>query len=294
MARIAITGGTGFVGIHTSRALLRAGHEVVVVSRGRHRAPRIEGTTAVRGDVVTGKGLAEAFAGCDAVVHLVAIIREKGGATFQAVNAEGARNTVEAARQAGVGHLVHISAIGVDPNPRYPYLETKWQGEQYVRGGGVPFTVLRPSLVYGLGDGFFTVLTRLIRLQPVVPVVGDGRALFQPIAAEDLARCIVDSIARGPHNRVHEVGGPDHLTYEQIIDTIRRELGVRRLKVHVPVRAMLPLAAVMDKVLPNPPVTPGQLRLLEKNNITRIDAVPRAFGFRPLAFAENCSYLANY
>lgn len=294
MARIAITGGTGFVGIHTTKALVRAGHEVVVVSRGQHRGPRVEGSTPVKGDVVTGRGLAEAFAGCDAVVHLVAIIRERRGATFAAVNAEGARNAVEAAGRAGVGHFVHISAIGVHPNPRYPYLETKWQGEHSVRGSGVPHTVLRPSLIYGLGDGFFTVLTRLIRLQPVVPVVGDGRALFQPIAVEDVARIIVESIERGPDDQIHEIGGPDHLTYEQIIEIIRRELGVRRLLVHVPVRAMLPLAAVMDALLPNPPVTPAQLRLLEKHNITRLDAVPRAFGFRPLAFAENAGYLQNY
>lgn len=294
MARIAITGGTGFVGLHTVRALLRAGHDLRLVARGTRGGPRPEGVRFARADVVAGTGLVEALEGCDAVVHLVAIIREKGGQTFEGVNAGGTANVVHAAEKAGVGHIVHLSALGADPAPRYAYLATKWQGEQAVRGGAVPHTVLRSSLMFGPGDGFFTVLTRLIRLNPVIPVVGDGRALFQPIAVTDVARIIADCLERGPRNAVVEIGGPDHLSYEQILDIIRAELGVRRLKVHVPVPAMLPLAMLMDRLLRNPPVTPSQLRLLEKNNITRLDAVPAAFGFAPERFAEACSYLQDY
>jgi nucleoside-diphosphate-sugar epimerase len=295
VARIAITGGTGFVGIHTSRALAAAGHELRLLARGTRSGPRPAGAEWVRGDVVSGDGLAEALRGCDAVVHLVAIIREKGRQTFTKVNAQGTANVVRAATDAQVGHLVHISAIGVEPDPRYAYLASKWEGEQAVSGGSVPFTVLRPSLVFGPGDGFFTVLAKLIRLNPVVPVVGDGRALFQPIAVSDLARIITLCIERGPSGAVHEVGGPDQLTYEQIIDIIKAETGrTRRRNVHVPVAAMLPLATIFEKVLPNPPVTPGQLRLLEKQNVTRPDAVPTQFGFQPLGFADNCEYLLDY
>ena len=294
MARIAITGGTGFVGIHTTRALASAGHEVRLLTRGARGGPRPAGAEWVRADVVSGEGLAEGMRGCDAVVNLVAIIREQGRQTFTRVNAEGAANVVRAAADARVGHLVHISAIGVDPDPHYAYLASKWEGEQAVRGGTVPYTVIRPSLVFGPGDGFFTVLARLIRLNPVVPVVGDGRALFQPIAVSDLARIITLCIDRGPSRSVYEVGGPDRLTYEQIIDIIKAETGRRRRNVHVPVGAMLPLATVFEKVLPNPPVTPGQLRLLDKANVTNRDAVMSQFGFEPLRFADNADYLNEY
>jgi len=294
VARIAITGGTGFVGLHTTRALLAAGHEVRLVARGVRRGPRPQGATVLRADVVSGDGLADALSGCEAVLHLVAVIRERGERTFARVNAQGTANVVSAAEQAGVGHLVHLSGIGADPDPAFPYLASKWQGEQWVRLGAVPYTIIRSSLVFGPGDKFFTVLTRLVRLQPVVPVVGDGRALFQPISAGDLARILTECVARGPSGAVQEVGGPDHLSYEQILDTIKAELGLRRFKAHVPVPAMLPLAFIMDKVLPNPPVTPGQLKLLKKNNITRPDAVSKAFGFAPLAFAEGCGYLHDY
>jgi len=294
VARIAVTGGTGFVGLHTGRALRQAGHQLRLLGRGRRRGPRPQGVDFLRVDVTTGDGLLDALRGCDAVLHLVAVIRERGAQTFDRVNRAGAENVAQAARQAGIGHIVHLSAIGVDPDPYYGYLASKWAGEMAVRGSSVPHTVLRPSLLFGPGDGFFTTLTRLIRLNPVIPIVGNGRALFQPLAVADLSRIVVDCIAQGPSNDIHEVGGPDHLTYEEIIDIIRAELGLRRRKVHVPVAAMLPIAVLFDRLLANPPVTPGQLRLLKKNNITRIDAVPRQFGFEPLSFADNCSYLQEY
>ena len=295
MARIAITGGTGFVGIHVSRALAAAGHELRLLARGTRPGPRPAGTEWVRADVTDGEGLAGALSGCDVVVHLVAVIRERGRQTFARVNAGGTANVVRAAEEAGAGHLVHLSAIGVDPDPRYPYLASKWQGEQTVLGGRVPCTVLRPSLVFGPGDGFFTMLARLIRLNPVIPIVGDGRALFQPIAVADLARIVTICVERGPSRDVHEVGGPDHLTYEDIVDIVRIETErMRRPKVHLPVAAMLPVAAVMERILPTPPVTPGQLRLLEKQNVTRLDAVTRQFGFEPMPLAGNCAYLQDY
>ncbi len=293
--RVAITGGTGFVGRNTARALLDGGHEVVLLSRGSRRVAPRQGLTAVRADVVEGRGLTEAFTGCDAVVHLTAVIREKGKQTFDAVIRRGTENMVAAAKAAGVGHIVNISAIGADPDPRFPYHCAKWLAEQAVRGSGIPFTTLRPSLIFGLGDGFFTTLASLVRFSiPVVPVAGDGGALFQPIGVEDVVRCIALSLERGAAMEEIEIGGPEQLTYDGIIDIIHDAIGAgMRIKVHVPVAAMMPLAAVMDRVLPNPPVTPAQLRMLAKSNITRIDAVRHAFGFAPLAFSANAAYLTE-
>ena len=299
MARIAITGGTGFVGRHTAGALLDAGHEVRMVARGTRKPPRLEGVEVVRGDVAGGRGLGETLDGCDAVVNLVAIIRERGSQTFERVNAEGARQVAETAHAAGARHLVHISALGADPDPRYAYLWSKWQGEQHVRASGIPFTILRPSLVFGPGDGFFVQLARMVRLPAPIPVAGDGRTVFQPIAIGDLTRiivrCVEGGLAGDPAviDRVFEVGGPAELSYDAIIDIIKGQLGVGfpRVKVHIPMRAMVPIATVMNAVLPNAPVTPAQLRMLEKNNVTTPAAVRTAFGFEPLSFKENCEYL---
>jgi uncharacterized protein YbjT (DUF2867 family) len=293
--RVAITGGTGFVGRNAARALLATGNHVVLVARGSRKVAPREGLTVVRADVVSGAGLTEAFTGCDAVVHLTAIIREKGKQTFDAVIRRGTENVVAAALSAGVGHLVNISAIGADPDPRFPYHYAKWRAEQAVMASGIGFTTLRPSLIFGRGDGFFTTLRGLVRYSvPVVPIAGDGGALFQPISIEDVVQCIVLSLERGPSMSAIEIGGPEQITYEDIVDIIHDAIGAGlRIKVHVPVGALLPAAAVMDKVLRNPPVTPAQLRMLARHNITRIDAVPAAFGFAPSSFSANASYLSE-
>lgn len=294
MARIAITGGTGFVGLHTSRALAAAGHELRLVARGERRGPRPAGAQVVRADVVTGEGLTAALSGCDAVLHLVAVIRERGRQTFDSVNRGGAENVARAAREAGVGHIVHVSAVGADPDPAYPYLYSKWQGEQAIRGSGVPFDVLRPSLMFGIGDGFFTQLVKLIRWNPVVPVPGDGRAMFQPLAIGDLARIVVQCVETGPKRRVAEVGGPEWMSLEEIIDVIKGVMGTRRRNVHVPVQAIMPMAMIFDKVMSKPPVTPDQLKMLAKSNTTHPDAVRRQFGFEPQSFRDNAHYLQDY
>ena len=274
--RVAVTGGTGFVGIHTVRALKDAGHEVVVVARGTVRRPKGERVTFVRTDLTDSPQLAETFAGCDAVIHLVAVIREKGRQTYDRVNREGTVRVAEAAKQAKVGHLVYQGALGADPDPRFPYLVSKWSAEQAVRASGVPYTTLRPGLIFGPGDGFFTLLTRMMRIEPVIPIAGNGRTLFQPISIKDVTRCIVLA------------------TYDEIIRTIKSELGLHRKLAHVPVPMMMPLAFMMEKVLPNPPVTRDQLRMLARNNITRVDSVRVAFGFDAERFADNCDYLQDY
>lgn len=294
MARIAITGGTGFVGLHTSWALVAAGHEVRLVARGQRRGPRVTGTQMVRADVVGGDGLVEALDGSDVVLHLVAVIRERGAQTFDRVNRQGAENVARAAHDAGVGHVIHVSALGADPDPAFPYLATKWAGEQAMRASGIACDVLRPSLMFGTGDGFFTRLVKLIRWNPVVPVPGDGHAMFQPLAITDLARIVVQLVESGPRRITAEIGGPDWLSLEQIIDIIKGVMHTRRPNVHVPVQAILPAAVLFDKLLPNPPVTPAQLKLLEKSNTAHPRAVPKYFGFEPQSFADNAAYLQDY
>jgi uncharacterized protein YbjT (DUF2867 family) len=292
--RVAVTGGTGFVGIHTVRALKDAGHEVVVVARGTSRKPKGERVTFVQADLTNSTKLAETFAGCDAVVHLVAVIREKGKQTYDGVNREGTARVAQAVKEANVGHLIYQGALGADPDPRFPYLVSKWSAEQAVRASGVPYTTLRPGLIFGPGDGFFTLLTRMMRIEPVIPIAGNGRTLFQPISVKDVTRCIVLSVERGPSGRTYEIAGPDQMTYDEIILTIKSELGMHRKLAHVPVPMMMPLAFMMEKVLPNPPVTRDQLRMLARNNITRVDSVRVAFGFDAMRFADNCDYLHDY
>lgn len=289
---ILVAGGSGYVGSIVVPRLAEAGHQVRVLSRGTRR---LDSVASVGGDVASGEGLEEALEGCDAVLNLVAIIVERGQQTFDRVNAQGSRHLVEAAkRQGGISRYLHVSAIGVRPDPSLGYLSSKYAGERAVIDSGLPHTVFRPSILFGPGHGqhFFSIVAKLVRAAPVVPVPGSGQARFQPLALDDLASCIVQSIGDERHrDRVYELAGPDQLTYDQIVDIVAAVLGKRRAKLHVPLALMKPAVAVMEKVLPNPSVTSDQLRSLGFDNVAQDNALETAFGIPPRRLSEGLDYI---
>jgi uncharacterized protein YbjT (DUF2867 family) len=289
---ILITGGTGFIGGRLATRLAQEGKPVRVAARGVRSSSLPDGVEAVTADVVSGNGLEQALQGVERVAHLVAIIVERGPLTFDAVIRVGSERLVEAARAAGVRKIVYVSAIGADPDPRFPYWAAKWGAEQAIIGSGITYTILRPSIVFGPEDDFFNRLAGLVRWNPIVPIAGDGKTRFQPIWVEDLVTCIVACLEEGAHDgQIIEVGGPEHLTYEEMLDTVRRELGVRRLKVHVPLSLVRLVAGAMEALLPRPLVTRQQLAMLAKNNATESDSVLRHFGFTPKRLSEGLSYI---
>lgn len=291
---VAVVGATGFVGSHLVPHLVRAGHHVLAISRSGRRLPEwaedVEGRAA---DVATGRGVTEGLRGADAVVHLVAIPRETGGRRFEAVNVAGTRHVVEAAQQLGVRRIVHLSAMGVTGDPRLAYLSSKWRGEQIVRGSDLEWVVLRPSLLFGAGDGFFSLVrTTLKRWSPgVVVIPGRGDALFQPLAVDDLATAIGKSLTDADRaGSVYEIGGPEHVTYAQIVDAVMRATGMRRLKLPMPIPLISALTAVTDRLLPIFPVSHDQIASLQRPNATDLDAFERAFGGKPQSM--DLGYLA--
>ncbi len=289
---ILITGGSGFIGRRVVSRLTDSGHGVRVLARGQRGAELPEAVETVKGNVASGDGLPEAMSGIEKVVHLVAIIRESGGQTFKGVIREGTERLVEAAKLAGVAKIVYVSAIGAQDDPKYPYLQAKWEAERAVTFSGLTYVILRPSIVFGEGDEFINALAGLVRYNPIVPVAGDGKAKFQPIWVEDLVTCIVGCLEGEAHDgQTLEVGGPEHLTYDELLDAVKEALGKSRAKAHVPLAVMRPLAQVMEWVLPKPPVTPEQLKMLALDNITETDSVMRNFGIQPRRLADSLDYI---
>lgn len=292
--KIAVIGATGFVGSHLVPHLVETGHRVVAVSRsGRRLAGWGEGIEAKAADVESGVGLADAVAGSDAVVHLVAIPREAGGRRFVAVNVEGTRRVVEAAHEAHVRRFVHLSVLGVTDDPRLRYLRSKWEGEQLVRQSELDWVVLRPSIMFGEGDGFFNLIkSTLTWWSPgVIAIPGRGEERFQPLSVDDLA-IAVERCATEPElfRTVYELGGADYWSYRGIVDEVMRVTGKRRLKLNVPVPLISALTAVTDRVLPIFPVSHDQIGSLGRPNFTDSDSFERAFGVRPRPM--DLSYLA--
>ena len=173
---ILVTGGTGFVGGHLIRRLRRDALPVRALARHPDSAHALIdlGVEVVPGDIADKTTIEKAVEGIERVVHLVGIIQEAAGVTFRTVHVEGTRNMVEAARKAGVLHFFHQSALGTRPGAKSEYHRTKWEAEELVRKSGIPFTILRPSLIYGPGDGFTSRLSEVIRRAPVMPVIGSG------------------------------------------------------------------------------------------------------------------------
>ena len=276
------------------KVLSSRGAEVrcLVHTPGRERVLAGQRVDVHYGSVGDPTALKAAFYKVDVVVHLVAVIREAGEVTFETVNRRGTENVVAAARNEGVKHFIHMSAIGAADDPFYPYLYSKWQAEQAVIGSGLPYTILRASLLFGEGDEFINALAGLVRPFPIVPIVGSGRNKFQPIAVDQVARCVVDAAGREElMGRVIEIGGPDHLSYNDIIDVIARTYQVRRLRVHVPLPVMRLAVKFMEAVLPRPPATTGQLRMISIPNVAELNTVEEVFGFKPRHLEGNIEYI---
>jgi len=288
--RIAVTGGTGFVGRSVVNELLRRGHDVRVLARrpddvrSRFNRP----VEAVAGELADTAALQAAFAGRDAVVHLVGIINEKEGRSFDEVHRQGTENVCAAAKAAGVGRLLHMSAMGASADAPSEYARTKAAGEEAVRRSGLAATIFRPSIVFGPGDGFATTLASVVRMSPlVVPVIGPGVIRFMPVSVREVARIFADALEKPETaGRSFEVGGPETLSLNEIYREIAAALGHpgKRL-VHLPLWYGRILAAGMA-ILPRPPLTLDQLKSLERDNVGDTGPTAETFGAPAVRFAD--------
>ena len=289
--RVFVTGATGFVGRAVIQALRTEGYMVrCLVRRGSERDLHGLGAIErVEGDVTVAGSLEPAMSGCDTAIHLVGIIREHPTrrVTFERVHVDGTVNVLAAASRAGLRRFLHMSALGTRAGARSRYHQTKWAAEEAVRESPLPWTIFRPSIIYGRGDEFLSMLAGMVRRLPVVPVIGDGTQRLQPIPVEQVA----DGFARAIETpaaikQTFEVGGPDAVSMVQLLDEIGAALGRRRvLRVHVPLGAMR-LAARLFHRIPSFPVTPDQLLMLEEDSTCDPTAFFSTFRLAPVPLAQ--------
>jgi NADH dehydrogenase len=281
--KVLVTGGSGFVGRHLVRYLQHDGFVVSALAREGSGIPAH--ARFVRGDVTDPASLPAAVEGVDAVVHLVAIITERGPQTFDRVNVGGTRNILEAMRAWGVERIVHLSALGAGKDERFPYLRSKWLGEEAVRSSDRTFTVLRPSVLHGEGAGFFRPIVWTLRWAPVYPMVAGGQTRFSPMWIDDLARCVAASLRGQQASRTLDLGGPEVLDFSDIVRLVMETLGKRRRFVNTPVWAARPFAAIQG-LRRDPLVTNQQLDMVVLDNTAAPESVPRAFGFDPVRMRD--------
>jgi len=285
-----VTGGTGFVGSHLSNELAERGFDVVAVSRSPEKTPIRLGESVERreGDVTNPETLD--FEGADAVVHLVALspLTKPRGTTHEAVTAEGTRNVVGACEGAGVERVVHMSALGADPDGSTAYIRAKGEAESAVRGSSLNWTVFRPSVVFGDG-GEFVSFTKLLTTPYVTGLPGGGKNRFQPIYVGDLVGMLADTLEEEGHvGETYEVGGPESLTLAEMSKMVYEAEGRSLCVVPVP----MPLAKVglsLADPLPFVPMGSDQYRSLKMDNVVEGTNDADKFGLsveRMTTFAE--------
>ena len=270
---VTVFGGSGFLGRHVVRALLKRGWRVRAAVRRPDLAGRLQPlglvgwVQPVQANLRVRWSVDRAVIDADAVVNLVAIDVERGRQTFNAVNVFGARAIAEAARGAGISRLVHVSAIGADADSPSAYARSKRAGELAVFETIPNAIAYRPSLMFGADDHFFNRFAATARALPVLPLFGGGVGKYQPVFAGDIATAIVDAVeGKVATGRTYEFGGPEVKTFRQLLELILATIERKRLLLPLPWFSASALAAVAQ-YLPGPVLTPDQVARLKLDNV---------------------------
>jgi uncharacterized protein YbjT (DUF2867 family) len=298
--RVLVTGGSGVVGEAAVAALLRRGHEVRLLAR--HAADDAkawpEGVEARPGDVTDPESLRGAADGCDAVLHVVGIVDEQPPAvTFARVNVEGTRHVVDEASRAGVERLVYVSSLGAERG-QSAYHRSKHAGEEVVRGFGGRWVVVRPGNVYGPGDEVVSLLLRMVRTLPAVPVIAGGDQEFQPVWADDVGEALAAACERADElaGRTLDVAGPDRTCMHDLLDRFATLTDRRPVRLPLPGPLAMLGVKLLDVVGVPSPVNEGQLTMLSEGNVVERagdNALQSTLGVTPTPLDEGLKRLLD-
>lgn len=291
---VTLFGGSGFIGRYTARELVKHGYRVRIAVRRPHLAGdcRLAGPPGwvdiVQTNIRNMSSIERALEGADAAINLVGIMYEKGKQSFEAAQRDGARNVAEACKNAGIARLVHISAIGADPESSSPYTKTKGEAESAIKDLFPSAVILRPSIVFGPEDKFFNRFAQLSGVTPFLPAIGGGKSKLQPIYAGDIANCIANAVVReDASGKTFELGGPRAYDFNEIYDFIGETIDRKRMKLPLPFFVAKPMGYIFGTVfryIPPfswgmfgpAPITGSQVEMLKTDNIVADDALKAA------------------
>jgi uncharacterized protein YbjT (DUF2867 family) len=277
---VTVLGGSGFVGRYAVQALAGDGWRVRAAIRRPDLAGHLQPMGAVgqiqpvQANIRYPDSLMRAFEGADTVVNLVGILVKSGAQTFHAVHVAGARAAAKAAREAGAKTFVHVSAIGADRKSPGRYGRTKAAGEAAVRAEIPDAIILRPSLVFGPEDQLFNRFAAMARMSPFLPLIGGGKTLFQPVYAGDVGAAVAAACSgKAKPGTIYELGGPDIITFRQLLDLTQQWSGRKRWYVPIPF-GLAQLGALLTLPLRNTmrPLTVDQVRMLMRPNVVSAEA----------------------
>ncbi len=270
--KIAITGGTGFVGRHLARQLVEAGHDVVLIARGVDRRDNAVRQLPMTSLALIGtddeEKLAATFAGCDTVAHCAGINREIGAQTYQRVHIEGTRNVVNAAKRAGVKKIAALSFLRARPDCGSGYHESKWAAEEIVRASGLHYTVFKAGVIYGKGDHMLDHLSHALHTFPIFALVGFADNPIRPVAVEDVARLLAASLVDNRLSRETVfVLGPDEMPLSEAVKRVAAAVGKRPFYFRAPLWFHYAFGWILERAMVTPLVSLAQVRILSEGII---------------------------
>ena len=276
---ITVFGGSGFVGRHLVRALAKRGHRIRVAVRRPDLALYLQPLGSVsqiqpiQANLRYPNSVTAAVKDADAVVNLVGILAESGRQTFSSVQADGTHNVAKACQESGITNFIQMSALGADSDSSSVYAQTKAYAEQIANQLVPSATIIRPSIVFGPEDNFFNQFAGLAKILPALPLIGGGETKFQPVFVGDVAECIAKLIdGEIKSGQTYELGGPDIMSFKEILQYILDITGRKRLLVPIPFPIAMIQAAIMEW-LPGQMLTRDQVRLLQQDNVVSAGAV---------------------
>jgi len=291
---ILITGATGYIGRHLVSRLIDRGDRPRCLVRDIDRASHIlpaDTVEFVQGDTTKPVSLAAAVHGIETIVHagfITADRKEAPGNHYEETNVVGTQNLIKAAQDARVKRMIEISGLGTKPDKPGSYMQGRYLAEKMLMESSLEWTIIRPSVLFGKGAPFIKGLVELIQTAPVLPLIGGGKTMFQPIHVEDVVSVIVavlDDPGRSA-GKIYTIGGPEYYSFIQIFDELLQAMHKKRPKVYAPRSLVGVGAAAMEAILPKPPLTKAAMTLFSFDNITDLDSVERDFGFTPLSFTK--------
>lgn len=293
---ILVTGGTGFVGKALIRHLVEAGYPVRTLIRPSSKSPSLPRGVAV--DVAVSslndeRGLRAAMVGVDTVFHLAGGEWHGPRASLMDIDIRGTRAVVNSAKDAGVERLFYLSHLGADRASAYPVQKAKAIAEEFIRRSGLDYTILRTAILFGPNDGLTTGLKRILKSFPFFFLCpGDGKVMLQPLWVEDLVTCLTWSLDdHETRNRIIDIGGPEYLSFQQIVELVMNEVRIHRIILNVPFPYLRVLTVVLESLFPNLPVSIYWLDYLAVNRTTALDTMPRVFNLMPSRMSQRLAYL---
>lgn len=277
---IFLAGASGFVGSRVLADLVSAGHQVTALVHSKRSLEEIARAdpkvTVVQGDVSRLDEMLRAVPhSTEAIIYLPGLLREfpRKGISFRAVHVEGVRNLLAAAKQVGATRWIQMSALGAASVSSTSYYRTKWEAEELVRASGLDWTILRPSLIFDdrprREHNFVQEIAKAIHMAPIVPILGDGKFLFQPVSVDDVSKTIVQVLTKPETiGKTYEIGGPEKISYRELVTTIARAMGTKKPAIKIPLWFITSLARLLGR-FPWFPITVDEIAMLQNGNYVR-------------------------